>query len=79
MHSNIDVPALDKRIDAAKQLPLGPSATRQWASIDAAMMKREAPWVPFMNRNLPKYVSTRLHGLVFNGTYYEMFPRCGSS
>jgi peptide/nickel transport system substrate-binding protein len=74
VHSNIDVPALNKRMDAAKQLPLGPKRDAQWASIDAAMMKTEAPWVPFMNRNLPKYVSTRLKGLVFNGTYYEMFP-----
>jgi ABC-type oligopeptide transport system substrate-binding subunit len=74
VHSNIDVPALNKRMDAAKQLPLGPKRDAQWASIDAAMMKTEAPWVPFMNRNLPKYVSSSLHGLVFNGTYYEMFP-----
>jgi peptide/nickel transport system substrate-binding protein len=74
VHSNIDVPALNKRMDAAKQLPLGPERDAQWASIDAALMKNEAPWVPFMNRNLPKYVSSSLHGLVFNGTYYEMFP-----
>jgi peptide/nickel transport system substrate-binding protein len=74
VHSNIDVPALDKRMDAAKQLPLGAARDAQWASIDAALMKNEPPWVPFMNRNLPKYVSPSLHGLVFNGTYYEMFP-----
>ena len=37
-------------------------------------MKQDAPWVPFMYRQLPKYVSARLHNLVFNGTYYEMFP-----
>jgi peptide/nickel transport system substrate-binding protein len=74
VHSNIDVHALNARMDAAKQLPLGPARDAQWASIDAALMKNAAPWVPFMNRNLPKYVSASLHGLVFNGTYYEMFP-----
>ena len=74
VHSNIDVPALNARMDAARQLPLGAKRDAQWASIDAALMKNDAPWVPFMNRNLPKYVSSSLHGLVFNGTYYEMFP-----
>jgi len=68
------VPVLNKRMNAARQLPLGPKRDARWASIDAAFMKNEAPWVPFMNRNLPKYVSASLHGLVFNGTYYEMFP-----
>jgi hypothetical protein len=61
-------------MNAAKQMPLGPKRDAQWASIDAAQMRDEAPWVPFMNRNLPKYVSSSVHGLVFNGTYYEMFP-----
>jgi peptide/nickel transport system substrate-binding protein len=74
VHSNIDVPALNRRMNAAKQMPLGPKRDAQWASIDAAQMRDEAPWVPFMNRNLPKYVSSSVHGLVFNGTYYEMFP-----
>jgi hypothetical protein len=37
-------------------------------------MRQDAPWVPFMNRTLPKFYSPKLRGLVFNGTYYEMFP-----
>jgi len=41
---------------------------------NAAFMKQDAPWVPFMFRQLPKFVSARLHNLVFNGTYYELFP-----
>ena len=52
----------------------GPARDGPWASLDAAFMKQDAPWVPFMYRQLPKYVSASLHGLVFNGTYYEMFP-----
>ncbi len=74
VHSNVDIPALDKRIDAARAMPFGPARDRAWASLDAAFMKQDAPWVPFMYRQLPKYVSARLHNLVFNGTYYEMFP-----
>jgi len=27
-----------------------------------------------MNRQWPKFVSPHLHGLVFNGTYFELFP-----
>jgi hypothetical protein len=27
-----------------------------------------------MNAARYKFVSTRLHGLVFNGTYYDLFP-----
>lgn len=38
------------------------------------MMAIDAPWVPFLNRTLPKFTSPKLHGLVFNGTYYELFP-----
>jgi len=75
VHSNIDVAALNAGMDAARKMPLGPARDAQWAAIDAAMMKDQAPWIPFMNRNLPKYVSPKLQGVVFNGTYYEMFPQ----
>jgi peptide/nickel transport system substrate-binding protein len=74
VHSNVDIPALDKRIDAAREMPFGPKRDAAWASLDAAFMKQDAPWVPFMFRQLPKFVSARLHNLVFNGTYYELFP-----
>jgi hypothetical protein len=37
-------------------------------------MKNDAGWAPFMNRQWPKFVSPKLHGLVFNGTYFELFP-----
>ena len=63
-----------EQIDAAKEMPLGPSRNAKWAAIDAAAMKTNAPWVPFMNRQIPKFVSARVHGLVFNITYYELLP-----
>jgi peptide/nickel transport system substrate-binding protein len=71
--SNIDDPALDRQIDAARRMPLGAARNAQWAKLDREFMV-QAPWVPFLNRSLPKFVSPRLHGLVFNRTYYEMFP-----
>jgi peptide/nickel transport system substrate-binding protein len=73
VHSNIDVPALNRQIDATRQMPLGSARNARWAQLDQEFMQ-VAPWVPFLNRTLPKFVSPRLHGLVFNGTYYEMFP-----
>jgi peptide/nickel transport system substrate-binding protein len=72
--SNTNVPAFNKLIDAAKEMPLGPARNAKWAAIDALSMKTNAPWVPFMNRQIPKFVSSRVHGLVFNITYYELLP-----
>jgi peptide/nickel transport system substrate-binding protein len=71
--SNINVPSLNRQIDATRRMPLGAARDAQWAALDKSFMQ-QAPWVPFLNRTLPKYVSPKLHGLVFNGTYYEMFP-----
>jgi peptide/nickel transport system substrate-binding protein len=71
--SNIDVPSLNRQVDAARRMPPGAARDAAWAELDKAFMQ-QAPWVPFLNRTLPKYVSPKLHGLVFNGTYYEMFP-----
>ena len=44
-----------------------------WAKLDLEFMK-QAPWAPFMNREIPKFVSKRVHGLVFNPSYFELFP-----
>jgi peptide/nickel transport system substrate-binding protein len=74
VHSNVDVPALNARMNAARAMAPGPDRDAEWAAIDRAMMETDAPWVPFLNRTLPKYTSPNLHGLVFNGTYYELFP-----
>jgi peptide/nickel transport system substrate-binding protein len=72
--SNLNVPAINAQMDAARELPLGAQRDAAWSKIDAEVMRDYAPLVPFMNRRYPKFVSARLHGLVFNGTYYELFP-----
>jgi len=71
--SNTNVPALNKIIDGAKAMPLGPARNAIWATLDKRFMAEDAGWAPFMNRLLPKYVSARLHGLVFSTSYYEIF------
>jgi len=72
--SNIDVPALNKKIDQVKQMPIGDARNKAWAALDAEYSKDYAPLVVFMNRQWPKFVSPKLQGLVFNGTYFELFP-----
>ncbi len=72
--SNVDIPAYNKLIDRAREMPLGNARNALWAKLDADFMKNNAPWVVFMNAARYKFVSTRLHGLVFNGTYYDLFP-----
>jgi peptide/nickel transport system substrate-binding protein len=71
--SNFDDPAINKQIDTARAMPLGAARDAEWAKLDREIMA-QAPWVPFLNRTLPKFDAAKLHGLVFNGTYYEMFP-----
>src|SRR5437588_4967860 len=44
--SNINIPALNHEIDAARRMPLGSQRNAMWAKLDAAFM-RQAPWVPF--------------------------------
>jgi hypothetical protein len=55
-------------------MPLGNVRNALWAQLDADFMKNNVPWVAFMNAARYKFVSARLHGLVFNGTYYDLFP-----
>jgi peptide/nickel transport system substrate-binding protein len=72
--SNTDIPALNRQIDQARAMPLGAARNALWAKLDYEYMKTNAPWVPFMNRQIPKFVSKRVHGLVFNPSYFELFP-----
>ena len=72
--SNVNIPEYNKLIDKARQMPLGDARNALWAKLDADFMKNNAPWVVFMNASRYKFVSPRLHGLVFNGTYYDLFP-----
>jgi len=72
--SNVDIPAYNRLIDKAREMPLGNARNALWAKLDADYMRTNAPWVVFMNAARYKFVSSRLHGLVFNGTYYDLFP-----
>jgi peptide/nickel transport system substrate-binding protein len=72
--TNTDIPAYNKMIDEAKRMPLGDARNALWAKLDYLFMKNDASWAPFMNRQWPKFVSTRVHNLVFNGNYFELFP-----
>jgi peptide/nickel transport system substrate-binding protein len=72
--ANLNVPALNRQMDAARALPIGAQRAAAWAKLDAQIIGQYAPVVMFMNRQFPKFVSTRVHGLVFNGIFYELFP-----
>jgi peptide/nickel transport system substrate-binding protein len=73
-NSNLNVPSLNQQMNKVREMGIGPAREAQWAKLDAEIMKTQAPVVPFMNRNFPKFYSSRLHGLVFNATFYELFP-----
>jgi peptide/nickel transport system substrate-binding protein len=72
--SNTNVPAFNAQMNAARAMPLGAARNAMWAKLDDEIMKTNAPWAPFMNRENPKFVSKRVHGLVFNPSYFELFP-----
>jgi peptide/nickel transport system substrate-binding protein len=72
--SNMNVAAHNKLINRARRMPLGTPRNQIWARLDYLISKNNAPWVVFMNRQWPKFVSPKLNGLVFNGTYFELFP-----
>lgn len=72
--SNVNIAAYNAMINRAKRMPVGAARNALWAQLDADYTKTNAPWVVFMNAARYKFVSARLHGLVFNGTYYDLFP-----
>jgi hypothetical protein len=72
--SNTNDPALNAMIDRTTQMPLGPARNAMWAKIDNLFMQRDAGWAPFIHLEQPTFVSSRLHGLVFDGSYFELIP-----
>jgi peptide/nickel transport system substrate-binding protein len=72
--SNTDDPALNKLIDQTKTMPLGPERDVAWAKIDNQFMADDAGWAPFLHLEQPTFTSSRLHGLVFTGSYFELIP-----
>jgi peptide/nickel transport system substrate-binding protein len=73
-NSNLNVPSLNRQMNAVREMQIGPAREADWAKLDAEIMKTQAPIVPFMNRDFPQFTSARLHGLVFNSTFYDLFP-----
>ena len=71
--SNTNVPTLNKLINRARAMNVGPKRDALWATLDRRFMVEDAGWAPFMNRTFPKFWSQRLHGVVFNTSYYELF------
>jgi peptide/nickel transport system substrate-binding protein len=72
--SNTNDPVLNKLIDQTKLMPLGAARNAAWAKIDRLFMVRDAGWIPIMHRLEPKFVSGKLNGLVFTGSYFELIP-----
>ena len=72
--SNANVAALNAEIERAKRMPLGNARNAVWAQLDAAYTQQNAPWVVFMNQERIYFSAAKLHGLVFNPTYYDLFP-----
>jgi peptide/nickel transport system substrate-binding protein len=72
--SNTNDPALNTMIEQTKQMPLGAARNAMWAKIDNEFMQRDAGWAPFIHLEQPTFVSSRLRGLVFDGSYFELIP-----
>ncbi len=72
--SNTNDPVLNHMIDQAKLMPLGAARSAMWAKIDNLFMQRDAGWAPFIHLEQPTFVSPKLHGLVFTGSYFELIP-----
>lgn len=54
--AQIDVPALNSRIEKLNERPLGPARERTYAALDRSYMKL-APWVPYGTRVLSTFVA----------------------
>jgi len=72
--SNTNDPTLNAMIDRTKLMPLGAARNAQWAKIDAYFMQHDAGWAPFLHLEQATFVSPRLHGLIFTGSYFELIP-----
>jgi peptide/nickel transport system substrate-binding protein len=72
--SNTNDPTLNAMIDRTKLMPLGEARNAQWAKIDAYFMQHDAGWAPFLHLEQATFVSARLHGLIFTGSYFELIP-----
>jgi peptide/nickel transport system substrate-binding protein len=72
--ANADDKQLNAAIEKTNLMPLGDERDKSWAQLDADFMKENAPWVPFLNATFPQFASAQVRGVVFNPTYYAIFP-----
>lgn len=72
--ANADDKQLNAAIEKTNLMPLGNERNLSWAKLDADFMRENAPWVPFLNATYPQFASPEVNGVVFNPTYYAMFP-----
>lgn len=72
--ANADDKQLNAAVEKTNLMPLGEERDKSWAQLDANYMKKNVPWVPFLNATYPQFTSEQLRGVVFNPTYFAMFP-----
>ncbi len=58
-YANFDDPSVNAAIDALKSHVLTGAVNREWAQLDATVM-RQAPWAPFLNRQFTDFFSQRV-------------------
>jgi len=59
-YANFDDKAVNAKIDALKKQPtLTSSVNSQWAAVDAMVMK-QAPWAPFLNRQFTDFFDSKV-------------------
>jgi len=58
-YANFDDRSVNAEIDALRRHVLTPAVNREWARLDATVM-RQAPWAPFLNRQFTDFFSRRV-------------------
>ena len=72
--SNTDDPEINRMIDQTEAAPARRRAERRLGEHRQPFMQRDAGWAPFLHLQQPKFVSARLHGLVFTGSLLRADP-----
>jgi peptide/nickel transport system substrate-binding protein len=73
-YAQLDVPALNKQMNALVQKPLNSSTQASYAALDKKVMQ-QAPWAPYGNRELTTFTSDRINfeGVIFNPVFNQDF------
>jgi peptide/nickel transport system substrate-binding protein len=77
-YSQLDVPSLNKQMNALVQKPLNSGTQAAYAALDKKVMK-QAPWAPYGNRELSTFTSDRINfdGVIFNPVFNQDFGSFG--